>query len=375
MRRADDVERRRLNESFAALCAIPSPSYGEGAVARHVAAELRDLGFEVQEDGAGAALPGQSGNLLCRIAGPGEPVLLCAHLDTVQPHGPIDPQVRDGSWVDARGGILGADNKAAVAALLAVARRARAQGLPRAVELLFTVAEEDALAGSRMIEEGWLHSAIGWVLDQASPIGDVVMASPTSFRLEATFQGQAAHAGLRPQDGRSAVLAAARAVAAMPHGRLDEDTTANVGAIHGGTASNVVPDRCTVLAEARSQDPERAEAVVTEMVDRCYDAANEPECACDVDLVVHRMFEGYRQRLADPEIAIAHAALEACGHTPRPVSSGGGTDANALRGIGVACANLANGTERNHEPGESVAVAALEQSLDVVLALVHEAAP
>jgi tripeptide aminopeptidase len=208
------------------------------------------------------------------------------------------------------------------------------------------------------------------VLDHASPIGEIVIASPTYFRIEATFHGKAAHAGVRPEEGRSAIEAAARAIAAMRLGRLDEETTANVGGIAGGAGgTNIVPDRCTVLAETRSLSESRVEEVVAEMIDHLHDAANLPRCACDLDVAVERLFTGYRHAAGAPAVLAAEEALRACGYTPKRILTGGGSDANALEAAGFACTNLANGTERNHEPTERVSVAALEGMLDVVLAL------
>ncbi len=369
-------ERAALGALFAELCAIPSPSGHERACADRVAAELRALGLEVVEDQAGAEVASDAGNLLARIApaagGAERGLLLCAHLDTVPLAAPVAPAVVDGFWVNENAGILGADNKAAVAVILAVARRLADLPPPCAVELLFTVAEETALAGASAFDAGRLRSAFGCVFDHASPIGEVVLASPTYHRIDAELRGVAAHAGIRPEAGHSAIAAAARAIAAMRLGRIDEETTANVGIVEGGTAGNVVPERCRVVAEARSLDEEKVEALIGEMVGRLHDGANAE--GCDVDLTVGRLFRGYHHRPTHPALETAEAALRACGHEPRRIATGGGSDANALEVRGFPCANLANGTERNHEPGERVAVAALEEMLDVGLALV-EAAP
>jgi tripeptide aminopeptidase len=307
-------------------------------------------------------------------------VLLCAHLDTV-PHGatPIEPVLVDDGWENRHDAILGADNKAAVAVLLLAAERARNPEHPAApvdLELLFTVREETALAGAKAFDVAQLRSAFGYVFDHATPIGEIVMASPTYYRLEAEFRGRAAHAGIRPEDGRSAIVAAARAVAAMRHGRLDEETTANVGWISGGSAgaTNVVAERCAILAETRSLDPAKAEAIVAEMVDHCHDAANEPLCEADLDVSVERLFEGYRHKPSAPAVLAAQRALDACGYTPRAIASGGGSDANAFEVAGLPTVCLANGTERNHEPTERVSVAALEGMLDVTFALLDAVA-
>jgi tripeptide aminopeptidase len=274
-------------------------------------------------------------------------------------------------WGSAGDTILGADNKAAVAVLLEAARRWTAEGsAPLGIELLFTCAEEDALAGSKAFDARRLRSDLGFVYDQASPIGGIVVASPTTYRLQATFHGRAAHAGLRPEDGRSAILAAARAITHLPHGRIDPETTANVGAIEGGApGTNIVPERCSFRAEARSLDPARVEEVVARMVDAVHDAANEPACQADVDLAVEQVFRGYRHGARASGVLAAEEALARCGHTPERITSGGGTDANALETQGVHVVCLANGTLRNHEPTEQVAQAALEEMLDVTHAL------
>jgi tripeptide aminopeptidase len=374
MRPASEAEKARLNETFAELCRIPSPFGLERACADDVAARLRTMGIEVTEDDAGPAAGAECGNLLARIPGRSErSVLLCAHLDTVEQTAPIEPVVVDDGWENANDGILGADNKAAVAVMLELARRVRVEGSPVGLELLFTVSEENALAGAKQFDASSLRSEFGYVFDHASPIGEVIVASPTYFRLAAEFHGRAAHAGIRPEAGRSAVLAAAHAVTAMPLGRIDGETTANVGSLSGGVGStNVVPERAKLLAEARSLDAERVEEVVARMVDAVHDGAAAVEC--DVDVVCERLFVGYRQKTSSPAVAVAEAALRACGYEPRRVATGGGSDANALEVNGFPCVNLANGTERNHEPTERVAVAALESMLDVAFALLDEAA-
>jgi tripeptide aminopeptidase len=202
----------------------------------------------------------------------------------------------------------------------------------------------------------------------------VIVSSPTHFRLEATFRGAAAHAGIRPEQGRSAILAAARALVSMRLGRIDGRTTANVGTIAGGSAINVVPDRCTLSGEVRSLDRAAAETLVAELVDRIHEAANMPDCDNDVDVVSERTFTGYALAPSSTPVLVAEAALRSCGHEPVRIDSGGGSDANALIAHGFPTVNLANGTERNHEPGERVSAQALQESFDLALALLEQAA-
>lgn len=367
MRRADASERAALGELFAELCAIESPYGREGECAARVSAELGALGLAPTADAAGnvfASLPSANGG----IEGG---VLLCAHLDTVPLTGPIEPVCEEGVWRNRHEAILGADNKAAVAVMLQAARRWAREPAEVPVELLFTVGEEDALRGAKAFDATQLRSRFGYVFDHASPIGEIVLASPHYHRIVAELHGVAAHAGIRPEAGRSAIAAAAKAIAAMPLGRLDDETTANVGTIAGGSGINVVPERCRVEAEVRSLDEAKVEAVVSELVDHLTDGANAAEC--DLDVNVARLFHGYRTRPTAPEAQTAEAALRACGYIPSHIVTGGGSDANALIAAGFPCTNLANGTERNHQPDESVSVTALEGMLDVALALIDEA--
>lgn len=363
---ATPAERERLGALFAQLCAIPSPSGHEAAVRDHVLRTLAESGWSASVDPAGNVLarrgPAPSGDR--------SSVCLCAHLDTVAaPGDPVEPVLVNDGWENRHHAILGADNKAAVAVMLVAAAR---DALPVDVELLLTVGEEQALQGAKAFDASTLHSPLAYVFDHATPIGEIVMASPTYYRFEAELRGRAAHAGIRPQDGRSAIVAAARAIAALPHGRLDDETTVNVGSIAGGgPGTNIVAERCTFVGEVRSLDAARAEAVVGQVVDDVHDAANDPSCECDADLVVERLFEGYRHRPSAPGVVAAQRALDACGYTPRAIASGGGSDANALIAAGVPCVCLANGTERNHQPDERVSVAALDGMLDVTFALLH----
>ena len=290
------------------------------------------------------------------------------------PVAPIEPARVDGYWENANEGILGADNKSAVAVILELARRLTAAGEPPpiGVELLFTVCEEISLRGSREFDVSRLRSSFGYVFDHATPIGEIVVASPSHYRIAAEYRGRAAHAGVRPEAGRSAVAAAAQAIAAMRLGRLDAETTANVGMIEGGTAINVIPERCSLEAEVRSLDDARATAVATEMIDHLQDAANVAEC--DLDLNVERMFSGYRTKPQASQLAVAERALRACGYETRHIDSGGASDANSFEAAGFACTNLADGTEHNHEPGERISVDALESLLEIAITIVDEAA-
>ena len=371
--RATAAERDALVADLVALCAIESPSRSERAVADRVAEQLRGCGLEVAEDDSATATGSDAGNLLARIPGPpGAPiVLLCAHLDTVPPTAPIEPEIVEGRIANRNEGILGADNKAAVAVLLAVARRYAAGGAPVGVELLATTCEEIALLGVKELRHQ-LRADFGYVLDHATPIGELVVAAPSYYRVEARMHGAAAHAGIRPETGHNAIVAMARAVAMMDLGRLDGETTANVGTISGGTAANVVAERCIATFEARSLDEARAGETVTAILDALTEAASDG--GCDLETTVEQLFRAYSLPRTAPAVEAAAGALEALGIEPRTIATGGGSDANVLVQRGIPVVNVANGTERNHEPGESVTVDALAAAYEVVLGILDRSA-
>ena len=339
--RASAPDRERMLELFVRLCEIESPSGRERGMADAVAAELRGLGLEVQEDESAGETGSDAGNLLARLPGPdgARTILLCAHLDTVPLDAPVEVVRDDGVFRNRNEAILGADNKAAVATILAAVRRLAAGGPPVGLELLFTTCEERALRGAKAFDRSRLRSEFGFVFDHASPIGELIVAAPTYYRIEARFRGAAAHAGIRPEEGRNAIAAAARAVAAMRLGRLDEG---------------------------------RAGELVGEMVDALQAAASDAEC--DLETEVERLFQGYRLPRTSASVEVAAEALQAVGIEARPIATGGGSDANALVAAGLPVLNVANGTERNHQPDESVSAWALETMLDVTLGIVAASA-
>ena len=239
------------------------------------------------------------------------------------------------------------------------------------IELLFTPKEEVGLVGAAAFDAGRLEARVGYVYDQAAPLGDVVVGSPSAQELRLTFVGRAAHAGMYPEEGRSAIVAAARAIADMPHGRLDDVTTVNVGVIRGGTARNVVPERCSLEAEVRSHDHERVTEVVQQLVDAAAFAASMSDCT--LETAIEPKYAGYRFRDDDLAVRLAVDALARTGHTARLGLSGGAADANVFNGKGLSCVNLANGMTDIHTPDEHIAVDDLERMVDVTLALVDAA--
>ena len=350
-----------------------SPTGEEREVADTIAAELRALGLEVSEDDAAGPAEAGAGNLLARLPGEGEGwVMFCAHVDTVPHRGRVEVVEDEGVFRSRGETILGADNKAAVAVFIELVARAAASPPPVGIELVLTVAEEQGLRGAKAFDLGRLRSERGFVLDHAGPVGEVVVATPTQQKILADFVGVEAHAGVRPEDGSSAIAAAAAAISRMELGRLDAETTANVGLIRGGTSGNVVPGHCGIHAEARSLDADRAAEVAGQISDACAWGASEH--GCDVDVRIEELFRGYRVPPSSPALALAEAALRGAGVEPVRAAIGGGSDANVLRLEGFDCVLLANGPDAVHTADEHVAAADLDRMLAVCEGILAAAA-
>ena len=366
-----------LVDLFLELCAVPSPSGSERVVADRVTAYLTDLGLEWDEDDSAARLNGDTGNVYCRIppanGAEGTPIFLCAHTDTVPPEAAIDPVIdEDGIVRNASGTILGSDNKAAVVVMLEAVRRVLGEGRGHAgIELLFTPQEEVSLRGADAFDHTRLVATTGYVYDQGAPLGEIVLGSPHARVLDFRFHGAAAHAGMYPEDGRSAIAAASRAIADFRLGRIDDETSANVGVITGGTARNVVPEWCSFTAEVRSHDERKAVGLAREMLESAAFAASLADC--EVESEVRPSFPGYRFREGDEPVRLAAQALARAGYTPSYALSGGGADANVFNARGLHCVNLANGMMEIHTPDEHIAVADLEGMVEVTLALIDVA--
>ena len=357
--------------TFMELAAIRSPSYHEADVAAYVRGFLEGLGLEVGEDAAGSEIPAGCGNLYAELpaTAPGTPIFLCAHLDTVTLEDDVVPVIEDGRITNANRAILGGDNKGAVAVMLELARELVESGeLHAGLELVFTPCEEVGLLGAKHFDVSQLTATFGYVYDHGDDIGKIVVRAPSQVSLRATFVGVPAHSGIAPEQGRSAIAAAATAVSRMQLGRIDAETTANVGLIEGGTAVNIIPERCVIRGEARGLDHDRAVAQAAAMVEIMVDAAAEHNV--DVEVDSHDEYRAYQFRENHPAVALAAAALERAGYPPEFVPCGGGADAHIFNANGKPCVNLPNAMRKIHTPDEYMEIADIDGMLRVSRELV-----
>lgn len=362
-----------LLDLFLRLAETPSPSGQERAVADLVLAHLRDCGLVPIEDDSAARTGAGSGNIHVVVEGRGEgvPILVGAHLDTVAVEGPVRAVVEGGVVRSESDTILGADNKCACAILLLLLRDLVREAPPGRVEVVFTTCEEVGLRGAKAFDLGAARARAGFVFDSSGPLGQVINAAPSARSLVAEFHGVAAHAGIAPEEGRSAIAAAARAIAGMDLGRIDEMTTANVGVIDGGVAINIVPEWCTVRGEARSRDEERLARQVGLMVDAVTLGAN--EVGVDVTTTVIDDYRGFSLSPRSLPVRIAREALRRAGVEPQVSATGGGSDVNVFNEKGLPSVNLSVGMEKVHTHDEYLPVERLEQAYEVARALVRAA--
>jgi tripeptide aminopeptidase len=356
-----------LIDLFLRVTTLEGRSGAERRVADFVGSFLRDLGLDPVEGDPGAVGGGDAGNVTCAVAGGGDRVLL-AHMDTARPTGSTVPRIERDRIVSDGTTALGVDNRAGVAALLHAARTAVRDGCARGFTLAFTVCEETTLAGSRNLDlpAGVRH---GFVFDSSLRPGHVIVRSPGARRFRARFEGRAAHAGIAPEKGVDALRVAARGIAAIPLGRVDEVTTTNVGTLRAGSAINVVPDLAVLEGEVRSLEVDRVEWV-TEAIRGRFESEAERVGA---RLTFEHDWE-FRPYAIGEDAAvrrIAFAAVEAVGLEPIAATSSGGSDANALNAAGVAAVNLGIGAQNPHGDDEFILVADLAAAADLALAVMR----
>lgn len=365
------INEKRLVAEFMELVRIDSLSKKERAMADAVKDKLSALGLEVLEDGSAEGIGGEAGNIIARLPGsiPGaDPLLFNAHLDRVVPGEAVKPVLQDGVIRSDGTTVLGADDGAGVAAILEALRVLLERDLPHPeIEVVFTVAEEIGLLGAKALDFSQLRARSGYVLDSGGPVGSFVIQGPTQFSFKAIFRGRAAHAGANPEEGVSAIQAAALAIAGMRLGRIDHETTANIGIISGGRATNIIPDEAVIKGEARSLKESKLQEQVDHMRSQAEEAA--ARLGAEVEVVLERAYPAFNASPDSPVVKRAVTAAQRLGLEPKLSSTGGGSDANILGGAGFEIVNLAIGLEKVHTTDEYIRVDQLVQAARLVLEL------
>ena len=355
------INDQRLNEYFLDLVQIDSEAGEEHEIAVKLKADLSDLGATVSEDDAGSSVRSTSGNLIATMKGNAvaAPILLCAHMDTVVPGKGVKPVLEDHIVRSDGTTILGGDDKSGLAIIIEALRTAKEQRLALSdVEVVLTICEEKGLQGARALDVSRLRSRFGLVFDSDEP-GVLFTQAPAANHLEWRIYGKAAHAGVSPERGLSAIKVASEAIAQMRLGRIDFETTANIGVIRGGAATNIIPDRVTVHGEARSRNLEKLKAQTDHMIACFQEAASrhavileEVELLAKVDHESERAYEAMDVPSDAPIVRLVQQAGANLGAVVPLKAMGGGCDANVFNGKGFSVANLGTGMREIHTTNE-----------------------
>ncbi|MCJ0930929.1 M20/M25/M40 family metallo-hydrolase [Virgibacillus halodenitrificans] len=370
------VNKDRLVNEFFELVKVDSETKHEASIAKVLKQKLKDLDVEVYEDESITKTGHGAGNLICLLKGNKEDtdcIYFTSHMDTVVPGKSIQPSIKDGYIVSDGTTILGADDKAGLAAILESIRVIRENKVEHGdIQFIITVGEESGLVGAKALERSLLKADYGYALDSNGDVGDIIVAAPTQAKLFAVIKGKTAHAGVAPEKGVSAITIASKAISRMPLGRIDEDTTANIGRFEGGKQTNIVVDHVEILAEARSLVPEKMEEQVKKMKQTFITVAEEMGGSAEVEVKV--MYPGFKHQAGDQVVEIARSAAKKIGRESKLLKSGGGSDANIIAGHGIPTVNLAVGYEEIHTTNERIPVDELVKVTELVTAIIEEVA-
>ncbi|MGN7164613.1 tripeptidase T [Paenibacillus cellulositrophicus] len=370
------IKQDRLIQEFMELVQVDSETGHEAEIAALLKQKFTQLGLEVVEDDSQAKTGHGAGNLIVTWKGEGgaeaPKLLFTCHMDTVAPGKGIKPILGEDGWIRSDGTtILGSDDKAGLAVLLETIRVIQEQRLPHGqIQFVITVGEESGLLGARSMDSQHLDAELGFALDSNGEVGSIAVAAPTQAKIQMKIFGKSAHAGVNPEDGISAIQVASKAVSRMKLGRLDQETTANIGKFSGGGATNVVCDFVQLDAEARSIVQEKVDQQITHMREALETTVREFGAQCEFRSEI--VYPAFNFNENDPVVSLAKRAIERLGLSGRVFRSGGGSDANIFNGLGVPTVNLAIGYEDIHTTKERIRAEDMVKAAEMVVSIIQE---
>jgi len=365
------INKERLVEEFLRLVQIDSESGNEGEIAGYLVNKFTELGLEAKEDDTKAKTEMGSGNVIARLKGNKEadPILFTCHMDTVTPGNGVKPVINGDIIETDKTTVLGADDKAGIAALIEVMHLVKEEGLEHGdIELVLTTGEEVGLLGSSAVDMEALNAKYGFALDSGGQVGEIIIASPDHAKINAKIHGVAAHAGVAPEQGVSAIEIVSKAIANMPLGRMDEELTANIGTIKGGERTNIVCDLVEITGEARAITRSKLENQMATMTKALEDAASEMGGRVEIEVKYEDV--GYKLTEDDRVILVAKKVMTNIGRTPNLTATGGGSDANIFTIGGVPTANLGVGYLEIHSKNEKMPITELVKITEAVAEII-----
>ncbi|MHB0859822.1 tripeptidase T [Paenibacillus sp. SEL3] len=370
------VVKDRIVQEFMELVQVDSETRNEQEISRVLKEKFNALGLEVMEDDSRERTGHGSGNLIVTWKAEGveqaPKLFFTCHMDTVTPGKGIKPQLGEDGWIRSDGStILGSDDKAGIAALFEAIRVVREQNIPHGqIQFVITAGEESGLMGARAMKPDVLDSDFGYALDSNGEVGSICIAAPTQARIEMKITGKSAHAGVNPEDGISAIQVASKAISKMKLGRIDKETTANIGSFEGGGATNVVCDFVLIRAEARSIVQEKVNHQIQHMRESLETTAR--EFGAQGEFRSEVIYPAFSFTEHDEVVQVAQRAIQGLGLETPTFHSGGGSDANVFNGLGIPTVNLAVGYQNIHTTEEKIKADDLVKVAEVVVALIQE---
>ncbi|MGD9678047.1 MAG: M20/M25/M40 family metallo-hydrolase [Vulcanibacillus sp.] len=367
------VNRKRVIEEFIELVSIDSETGFERDIADYLIKKFTEFGLEVIEDNSIDKTGHGAGNIIATLHSNDNEnysnIYFTAHMDTVVPGKNIKAIIK-GDFIESEGAtILGSDDKAGLAAMIEAITVIKENGIPHGkVQFLITVGEESGLRGSKFLQKDLIEANYGFALDSNGPVGDIIVSAPTQARIETVVYGKSAHAGANPEDGISAIQVASKAVAGMKLGRIDSETTANIGMFQGGKATNIVCDRVDIISEARSINRDKLDRQIQHMKDVFEKTADDYSTNVDFTSVI--MYPSFSFSEDHPLVCIAKKSVEAVGRKSELITSGGGSDANVMNGYGIPTINLGIGMDKIHTIDERIAIQELVKTPELIIELV-----
>lgn len=365
------VKKDRMLKELLEMLSIDSISLNERKMADFLKSKLEGMGLEVYEDDAGQKAGGNAGNLICTLKGNKDvpTILLTAHMDTVNPGIGKKPYI-DGNYIKTDGTtVLGGDDLAGVECIIEAIRVIRENNLGHGdIQIAFTIAEEIGLLGSKNIDYSKIYAKYAFVLDDGGRIGKAVVKAPSQNKINAVIKGKAAHAGVEPEKGIDAIKIAAEAISIMKLGRIDDETTANVGIINGGRATNIVCDMINIEAEARSRDENKLK-LQTEHMEECF-RKTAVKYGGEAQITSHAMYPAFNIEETDKIIEILSKASKAMGIELSLEATGGGSDTNIINSKGITAVDLSIGMDKIHSVEEQILIDDIVKAAEFLIAII-----
>lgn len=367
---------KRLIDEFLELVQIDSPSSKEGNVAKVLVKKLEEIGLSVEVDNAGEIHGGETGNVIATLKGnrEGKKILFSSHMDTVSPGIGIKPIIDEEAGIIKSDGttVLGSDDKAGIAAILEGLRYIKENNIEHSdITVVFSIWEEGGLFGAKSLDYSKLDVDYGFVLDSGGSPGEIIVKAPGQDRIAVKIKGRPAHAGLQPEAGISAIMVASRAIENMNLLRIDEETTANIGIVKGGEATNIVMPELEIIAEARSLDEGKLDAQTSHMIETFEKAVK--EFGAEIEVETSRMYSPLNIDENDDIVEFTKKAFANLNIEGKTASTGGGSDTNVLNKNGVKAVNLGIGMKKAHTLEEYIAIEDLINSAKTVIEIIKEA--